>query len=110
MLCGNSRFLWEVESRSTGVSYPAINASELGDICISLPPLEEQRAIADYLDRETAHIDALIAEKERILVLLEEKRAALISWAVTRGLSPDVPFKPSGLDWLGDITAHWEVW
>ena len=102
-------FLWEVESRSTGVSYPAINASDLADIQISLPTLETQRLIADYLDRETARIDALVAEKEKMLVLLEEKRAALISRAVTRGLDPTAPLKPSGLDWLGDIPAHWEI-
>jgi type I restriction enzyme S subunit len=103
-------FLWEVESRSTGVSYPAINASDLADIRVNLPDVETQRLIADYLDRETARIDALVAEKETMLALLEEKRAALISSAVTRGLVPTAPLKPSGLDWLGDIPAHWEVW
>ncbi len=102
-------FLWEVESRSTGVSYPAINAADLADIRVNLPHLELQRLIADYLDRETACIDALVAEKERMLALLEEKRAALVSRAVTRGLNPDAPLKPSGLDWLGDIPAHWEI-
>lgn len=88
-----NRFLWEVESRSTGVSYPAINASDLGDIKVSLPGLGAQRLIANYLDRETAHIDELIAEKERMLALLEEKRAALISRVVTRGLDPAAPLK-----------------
>ena len=102
-------FLWEVESRSTGVSYPAINASDLADIRISLPDVKTQRLIADYLDRETAHIDALVAEKEKMLALLEEKRAALISRAVTRGLNPAAPMKPSGLDWLGEIPAHWRI-
>jgi type I restriction enzyme S subunit len=71
--------------------------------------LEVQRLIADYLDRETAHIDVLVLEKERMLALLEEKRVALISHAVTRGLNPDVAIKPSGLDWLGDIPAHWVI-
>ena len=71
------------------------------------PDAETQRLIADYLDRETARIDALVAEKEKMLALLEEKRAALISRAVTRGLDPTAPLKPSGLDWLGDIPAHW---
>ena len=79
------------------------------DYRFRLPPLETQRRIADYLDRETARIDALIAEKEKMLALLEEKRTALISRAVTRGLNPDAPMKPSGLDWLGDIPAHWEI-
>jgi len=76
-----------------------------------MPSPEEkiQRLIADYLDRETTRIDALVAEKEKMLALLEEKRAALINRAVTRGLNPDVPLKPSGLDWLGEIPVHWEV-
>lgn len=104
-----NRFLWEVESRSTGVSYPAINASDLGDIRVSLPELAAQRLIATYLDRETARIDGLIAEKERMLALLEEKRAALISRVVTRGLDPSAPLKPSGQEWLGEIPAHWEM-
>ncbi|WP_275096999.1 restriction endonuclease subunit S [Sedimenticola hydrogenitrophicus] len=102
-------FLWEVESRSVGVSYPAINASDLADIRISLPAIDTQRLIADYLDRETVRIDALVAEKEKMAALLDEKRAALISRAVTRGLNPNAPLKPSGLDWLGDIPAHWET-
>lgn len=104
-----NRFLWEVESRSTGVSYPAINASDLGDIKISLPEVNTQRHIAKYLDRETARIDGLIAEKERMLALLEEKRAALISRIITRGLDPNAPLKPSGQEWLGEIPPHWRV-
>ena len=104
-----NKFLWEVESRSTGVSYPAINASDLGDIKVSLPEISAQRLIANYLDRETARIDGLIAEKERMLALLEEKRTALISRVVTRGLDPNAPLKPSGQEWLGEIPAHWEV-
>lgn len=104
-----NRFLWEVESRSTGVSYPAINASDLGDIEISLPEITAQRLISSYLDRETARIDGLIAEKECMLSLLEEKRAALVSRVVTRGLDPDAPLKPSGHEWLGEIPAHWGV-
>jgi type I restriction enzyme S subunit len=102
-----NRFLWEVESRSTGVSYPAINASDLGDIKMSLPEIGTQRLIANYLDRETVRIDGLIAEKGRMLALLEEKRAALISRVVTRGLDPRAPLKPSGQEWLGEIPAHW---
>lgn len=103
-----NKFLWEVESRSTGVSYPAINTSDLGDIKVSLPDVSDQRLIANYLDREVARIDGLIAEKERMLALLEEKRAALISRVVTRGLDPNAPLKPSRQEWLGQIPAHWE--
>lgn len=104
-----NKFLWEVENRSTGVNYPAINASDLGDIKVSLPEIGAQRLIANYLDRETARIDGLITEKERMLALLEEKRAALISRVGTRGLDPDAPLKPSGQEWLGEIPAHWSV-
>ena len=74
-----------------------------------LPPHSEQRAIAAFLDRETAKIDALVAKKERLIELLQEKRTALISDAVTKGLDPDVPLKDSGVEWLGEIPAHWEV-
>ena len=71
--------------------------------------LPEQRVIADFLDRETAEIDSLIAKKERLIELLQEKRTALITRAVTRGLDPNVPMKDSGIKWLGEIPAHWEV-
>ena len=87
-----------------------LSADDLRSVRLPYPDVETQRLIAGYLDRETARIDALVAEKEKMLVLLEEKRAALISRAVTRGLDPIAPLKPSGLDWLGDIPAHWEVW
>ena len=76
---------------------------------IPVPPLVQQRAIADYLDRETARLDALVAAKERVLRLLAEKRRALITRAVTRGLDPNVPLRDSGIPWLGEIPAHWKV-
>ena len=108
-LAQTEQFIHEVVSRSTGVSYPAIAPSELGNIKISYPPLPLQRRIAAYLDRETARIDALVAEKEELLRLLEEKRASLISHAVTRGLDPNAKLKPSGIPWLGEVPEHWEV-
>lgn len=73
------------------------------------PSQDIQRLIANYLDLETARIDGLIAEKERMLALLDEKRAALISRVVTRGLDPNAPLKPSGQEWLGEIPTHWDV-
>lgn len=79
------------------------------DLAWSFPPLEEQTAIAAFLDRETAKIDALIAEQEKLIALLAEKRQATISHAVTRGLNPDAPMKDSGVVWLGEVPAHWEV-
>ncbi|WP_305046642.1 restriction endonuclease subunit S [Geoalkalibacter sp.] len=99
----------QLELEATGVTRYGLPKGAIGNALIPLPSLETQRLIADYLDRETARIDALVAEKEKMLALLEEKRAALISRAVTRGLDPTAPLKPSGLDWLGDIPAHWEV-
>ena len=74
-----------------------------------ITPVEEQRAIAAFLDRETARIDGLVARKERLVELLQEKRAALITRAVTRGLDPNVPMKDSGVEWLGEIPAHWHL-
>ncbi len=74
-----------------------------------IAPVEEQRAIAAFLDRETARIDGLVARTERLVELLQEKRTALITRAVTRGLDPNVPMKDSGVEWLGKIPAHWEV-
>jgi len=79
------------------------------ELRIHLPSGEHQSLIANQLDRETARIDGLIAEKERMLALLEEKRVALISRVVTRGLDPNAPLKPSGQEWLGEIPAHWDV-
>ena len=74
-----------------------------------IAPIEEQRTIAAFLDRETAKLDALVARKERLIELLQEKRIALITRAVTRGLDPNVPMKDSGVEWLGEIPAHWEL-
>jgi type I restriction enzyme S subunit len=76
---------------------------------VALPLLEEQCSIAAFLDRETAKIDALVAKKERLIDLLQEKRTALITRAVTRGLDPNAPLKDSGVEWLGQIPAHWDV-
>ena len=81
---------------------------KFSEFWIAVPSKKEQKLIADYLDRETTQIDNLIAAKEQMLTLLEEKREALISHAVTRGLDPNVSFKRSGLDWLGDIPQHWQ--
>jgi len=78
-------------------------------LLVPVPPIGEQRAIAAFLDRETARIDALVAKKERLIALLQEQRTALITRAVTKGLDPTVPMKDSGVEWLGEIPALWEV-
>ncbi|EOY5403139.1 restriction endonuclease subunit S [Cronobacter sakazakii] len=74
-----------------------------------LPPVEEQRTIAAFLDYETARIDKLIAQQQRLIELLKEKRQAVISHAVTKGLNPDAPMKDSGVEWLGEVPEHWIV-
>jgi type I restriction enzyme S subunit len=86
-----------------------LDASQYFDERAGFPPLPEQTQITAFLDRETAKIDALVAEQRRLMALLKEKRQAVISHAVTRGLNPDAPLKPSGIEWLGDVPEHWEV-
>jgi type I restriction enzyme S subunit len=86
-----------------------LNLELLGGIQCPLPRIEEQTAIATFLDRETAKIDGLIAEQEKLIALLAEKRQATISHAVTKGLNPAAPMKDSGVAWLGEVPAHWAV-
>jgi type I restriction enzyme S subunit len=87
----------------------AIGWDDLKNINVALPPTSEQIQIARFLDHETARIDALIAEQQRLIELLKEKRQAVISHAVTKGLDPTAPMKDSGVEWLGEVPAHWEV-
>ncbi|HBU08228.1 MAG TPA: restriction endonuclease subunit S [Candidatus Omnitrophica bacterium] len=106
----SEKIIDRVEALSVGVSYPAINASELMGIAAWYPPsLDEQKNIADYLDRKTAQIDDLISKKEKLIELLKEERAAIINQAVTKGLDPKAELKNSGLPWLGKIPKHWKV-
>ena len=105
----SDNLIGEIVSRSTGVSYPAINASEIGNIPIPVPTTKEQSAIANFLDRKTAEIDALIAQKERLLELYEEEKTAIINHAVTKGLDPNAELKDSGVEWLGEIPVGWEI-
>ena len=86
-----------------------LNTDAIGDIYLPRPPSAEQDAIVHFLDRETARIDALVEKKERLIALLQEQRTALITRAVTKGLDPTVPMEDSGVEWLGEIPAHWEV-
>ena len=88
---------------------PSVNEGQLQDTPVVLPPAAEQRAIAVFLDRETERINALVTKKERLIELLQEERIALITRAVTRGVDPNVVIKDSGVEWLGEIPAHWEV-
>jgi len=99
----------QLELAANGVTRFGIPKSDIGAMTLPVPPLAQQRAIADYLDRETARLDALVAAKERVLGLLAEKRRALITRAVTRGLDPRAPLRDSGIPWLGEIPAHWRL-
>jgi type I restriction enzyme S subunit len=86
-----------------------LNTDTVASISIGIPPTEEQQAIADYLDQETTKIDQLVEKKKRLIELLEEQRTAIITHAVTKGLNPGVEMKDSGVEWLGEIPAHWDL-
>jgi type I restriction enzyme S subunit len=86
-----------------------LNAEKVGRLVCLVPPLPVQMEIADFLSQETIKIDALIAEQEKLLTLLAEKRQAVISQAITRGLDSHVPMKESGVSWLGEIPSHWQI-
>lgn len=94
---------------SVSAAQPGLSVDLVGRLGTVVPPLAEQTAIAAFLDRETGKIDALVAEQRRLMELLKEKRQAVISHAVTRGLNPKAKLKPSGIEWLGDVPAHWEI-
>ena len=100
-------FIEQVTANSVGMAYPAIAESRLGSFHLPLPPLAEQRSIARYLDYVERRIRRYIDAKQKLVGLLEELKQATIYEAVTRGLDPDVPLKPSGVEWLGHIPAHW---
>ena len=105
----SSAFRSQIQKQVKGVKVFSISQGILKAAKCLLPPLPEQTAIAEFLDRETAKIDGLVAEQRRLIELLKEKRQAVISHAVTKGLNPHAPMKPSGIEWLGDVPEHWEV-
>jgi len=98
-----------VEWRKEGATVESLELELIANTRVPILPVEEQRAIAVFLDRETAKIDALVAKKELVIELLHEKRSALITQAVTKGLDPNIPMKDSGVEWLGEIPIHWTV-
>lgn len=105
----SSLFIDAVNSSTYGAKMPRANWDYVGNMHWCVPPDDEQRAIAAFLERETAQIDALIAKQEQLIALLQEKRQALISHVVTKGLNPAAPMKESGIEWLGEIPAHLEA-
>jgi type I restriction enzyme S subunit len=105
-LQANSYFISR-SKQSTNLA--SISSSNLMDLLVPIAPDLETKQILDFLGHETAKIDALIAEQQRLIELLQEKRQAVISHAVTKGLNPDAPMKDSGVEWLGKVPEHWEV-
>jgi type I restriction enzyme, S subunit len=99
----------ELDINMIGGAAQTISQEKLNSIEVFVPSYPEQTAIAAYLDDKTAKIDTLIRNKQKLIELLKEEKAALINEAVTKGINPYVPLKPSGIDWLGDIPEHWEV-
>lgn len=101
----------QVQMVCAGASSSMQNLSQddFRSFLLPLPPLSEQTTIASFLDSETAKIDDLVAEQQNLIALLKEKRQALISHAVTKGLNPNVAMKDSGVEWLGEVPAHWDV-
>lgn len=108
-LFSSKEYFEHTELISRGATMQRISRGMLGNLKIPLPDIEEQTSIANYLDQKTTQLDDLIAKKERLIQLLEEERTAIINQAVTKGLDPTVPMKDSGIEWLGEIPAHWEV-
>ena len=103
------RFLDWVNTAKTDPMIPHIAPSDINGYVVSYPPITEQTAIAHFLNQKTAQIDAAIAIKEQQIALLKERKQILIQQAVTQGLDPTVPMKNSGVEWIGEIPAHWEV-
>ena len=102
-------FIDTINAETFGAKMPRADWEIVGHQPLPLAPLDTQRRIARFLDEKTARIDGLVEKKRALLERLAEKRQALITRAVTKGLNPDAPMKPSGIDWLGDIPVHWEV-
>jgi type I restriction enzyme S subunit len=99
----------QIQSALTGAARDGLTFEEVGELVLPLPTCDEQGAIVSFLNRETAKIDALVDEQKRLIELLKEKRQAVISHAVTKGIDPSVPMKDSGFEWLGKVPEHWVV-
>jgi type I restriction enzyme S subunit len=114
----SSSYLWwlipvlktELDSVSTGSTFEAVSSEQVRNVELYLPEsISDQETISNFLDHETAKIDTLIEKQQQLIALLKEKRQAVISHAVTKGLNPNAPMKDSGVEWLGEVPAHWVV-
>lgn len=108
-LFDSPEFRTQIRDAVKGVKVFSVTQAILKNASVWLPSYEEQQKIANFLDHETAKIDTLISKQEKLIELLKEKRQAVISHAVTKGLNPDAPMKDSGVEWLGEVPEHWEV-
>ena len=97
------------KDNTVGMGIPHVNGETLKNHLVLLPNLQDQNSIANFLDQKTAEIDGLIADKEKLIELLQEKRQAIITEAVTKGLNPNVRMKDSGIEWIGEIPEHWNL-
>lgn len=98
-----------LEAQAYGGTKIQLSLGDVANLILTVPPLDEQEAVAAFLELETAKIDALVAEQQRLIELLKEKRQAVISHSVTKGLNPDAPMKESGIEWLSEVPAHWMI-
>ncbi|WP_194866727.1 restriction endonuclease subunit S [Pseudoalteromonas sp. PPB1] len=113
----DTSFLWwllptykfQFDAIATGSTFEAVSAEQVGNLAFALPCIQQQLQIASFLDHETAKIDTLIEKQKQLIKLLKEKRQAVISHAVTKGLNSQAPMKDSGVEWLGEVPAHWSV-
>jgi type I restriction enzyme S subunit len=113
----NQRYYWylciclepEMRKYANGMGIPHVDGNELKNSFLTIPSDSEAEKIANFLDHETAKIDTLIENQQQLIALLKEKRQAVISHAVTKGLNPNAPMKNSGVEWLGDVPEHWEM-
>lgn len=108
-LSRSEMYIDEIVSRSTGVSYPAINASDIGALECILPPLDEQQIIGKFLHEKSSEVESIIQSKLKYIELLEQQRQSIITEAVTKGLNPNAKMKDSGVEWIGEIPEHWEL-
>ena len=100
---------WANASKGIGSGFNRLYTPQFGNIVSLVPPIEEQNAIVAYLDKVTSKIDAAIAQQQKMIELLNERKQIIINNAVTKGLDPTAKMKPSGIPWLGNIPAHWEI-
>ncbi len=105
----SNSFTHQVDIVAKGMSYPAINSTELANLWVAFPDKPAQEKIVDFLDQKTSEIDQAIAIKEKQIALLNERKQIVIQKAVTQGLDPNVPMKDSGVEWIGEIPEHWEI-